>query len=85
MLSTKSSKVETMSHYEVEQVVKTAPPEGCEGDDWYRYDIKGERNRITGYARGSLRKVTSYAKEQAVNLNARAEGQSIYPWAPRKR
>lgn len=85
MLSTKSSKAATLTHYEVEQVVKTEAPAGCEGDDWYRYDIKGERNRITGYARGSLVKVTRYAKEQAVNLNARAEGQSIYPWAPRKR
>ncbi len=85
MPSAKTSTAATLGQYEVEQVIKTTAPAGCDGDDWYRYDIKGERNSITGYARGSLRKVTKYAQEQAVNLNARSGGQGVSPWAPRKR
>lgn len=85
MLSTKRSAATTLGHYEVNQVIKAEAPAGCEGSDWYRYEIKGERNSITGYARGSLRKVTKYAQEQAVNLNARSGGQGVSPWAPRKR
>jgi len=60
--------------YEIKSVLKTDPPPGAEGSDWYRYEIAHGSNSISGYTQGSLEEVTAAMEENVVMLNERQFG-----------
>ena len=65
--------------YFVTDVVKSDPPKGLSGDNWYRYTIGHGSTPISGLRSGSLKSVRRYAEEFAENLNLRALlGYSVY-------
>lgn len=60
--------------YEIKSILKTDPPPGAEGNDWYRYEIAHGSNCINGYKQGSLEEVTEAMEENVVMLNERQFG-----------
>jgi len=60
--------------YEIKSILKTEPPPGAEGSDWYRYEIAHGTNSINGYKQGSLEEVTEAMEENVVLLNERQFG-----------
>ena len=60
--------------YEIKSILKTEPPLGAEGSDWYRYEIAHGANIISGYTQGSLEEVTEVTEENVVLLNERQFG-----------
>jgi len=60
--------------YEIKSILKTDPPPGAEGSDWYRYEIAHGTNCISGYKQGSLDEVTEAMEENIVMLNERQFG-----------
>ncbi len=60
--------------YEIKSILKTDPPPGAEGSDWYRYEIAHGTNSISGYTQGSLEEVTKAMDENVVQLNERQFG-----------
>lgn len=60
--------------YEIKSILKTDPPFGAEGTDWYRYEIAHGTNCINGYTQGSLEEVTVAMEENVVQLNERQFG-----------
>lgn len=60
--------------YEIRSILKTDPPFGAEGADWYRYEIAHGTNCINGYTQGSLEEVTEAMEENVVQLNERQFG-----------
>ena len=60
--------------YEIKSILKTEPPPGAEGSDWYRYEIAHGTNSICGYTQGSLEEVTETMEENVVQLNERQFG-----------
>lgn len=60
--------------YEIKSILKTEPPPGAEGSDWYRYEIAHGTNCINGYKQGSLEEVTEAMEENIVLLNERQFG-----------
>jgi len=70
--------------YRVARVEKTDAPDGCRGQDWYRYVLESGRSTITGQRSGTRKDVMAYATQCAEQLNTRGvTGQSI--WSPRGR
>lgn len=69
--------------YQVVTVEKTAPPEGVDGDNWYRYIIGQGSSRIEGLKSGTLKAVTQHAEFVAEEFNLRM-GRSRSTYAPRK-
>ena len=51
-------------------------PEGAMGQNWYRYVLENGRSSIVGQRSGSLKDVTAYANQYAVQLNSRNGGGS---------
>lgn len=60
--------------YEIKSILKTEPPQGADGSDWYRYEIAHGTNCINGYKQGSLEEVTEAMEENVVLLNERQFG-----------
>jgi hypothetical protein len=60
--------------YEIKSILKTDPPFGADGTDWYRYEIAHGSNCINGYTQGSLEEVTVAMEENVVQLNERQFG-----------
>jgi len=60
--------------YEIKSILKTDPPPGAEGKNWYRYEIAHGTNCISGYKQGSLDEVTKAMEENVVMLNERQFG-----------
>jgi hypothetical protein len=60
--------------YEIKSILKTDPPFGADGNDWYRYEIAHGSNCINGYTQGSLEEVTVAMEENVVQLNERQFG-----------
>ena len=83
-----ASTVETKPNapqYRVASVEKSKEgPGGAGGNNWHRYILDGVRSPITGYRQGSLKEVTAYAEQCAIDLNARASGKRS-PWAPQQK
>lgn len=70
------------SPFKLARVEKTLVPEGGTDQTWYRYVLDNGRSTITGQRSGTLKEVTAYATEYALQLNARnITGQSA--WSPR--
>jgi len=57
--------------YEVVTVEKTSPPEGLDGDNWYRYVIKSGNSVMDCKKSGTLKAVKTHAKEMAEMINNR--------------
>jgi hypothetical protein len=65
--------------YIVTEVIKTRPPTGIQGGNWYRYTIEHGSSPISGVRSGSPNSVRRYAEEFAESLNQRAlQGYSAY-------
>ena len=60
--------------YEIKSILKTEPPQGADGSNWYRYEIAHGTNSISGYTQGSLEEVTEAMEENVVQLNERQFG-----------
>lgn len=73
--------------YSVTCVEKVDPPQGSEGQNWYRYVIKAAGSTIAGCRRGTLQQVTCHAKAFADELNARAlgRGRGTSTWGSRQK
>jgi RNA recognition motif-containing protein len=66
-------------HYQVASVEKATPPNGSQGDDWFRYVLSSGRSRITGFHRGSSAEVWEYAASCAEAFNQRStKGKSTH-------
>ena len=81
----KKTKKTPDSKFNVVSVEKTDAPEGCDGEDWYRYVIERGRSTIVGSRRGSLRQVKAHATEYANDLNLRAANGGVSLWSPRRK
>jgi hypothetical protein len=57
--------------YNVIEVEKTSPPQGMEGDNWFRYVIKKGNSVMDCKKSGTLKSVTSHAKDLAELINSR--------------
>jgi hypothetical protein len=70
--------------YQVVTVEKSAPPQGIETGNWFRYVIGQGKSKIEGIKCGTLQAVTDHAHTMVDDLNTRAtKGGSFY--APRHR
>jgi len=68
----------------VARVEKIGAPEGAVGQNWYRYVLENGRSSIIGQRCGSLKDVTAYANQYAVQLNTRNGGGSS-AWTSRNK
>ena len=59
-------------YYNLTEVKKVDGPGDESGDDWYRYVLSSGRAQITGFHRGTLEEVTSYASSSAEDFNLRS-------------
>lgn len=57
--------------FEVASIERVPDPSGAKGSDWYRYELRSGAACITGFHRGSLAEVTTYAEECADAFNER--------------
>jgi len=60
--------------YEIKSIIKTDPPPGAEGKDWYRYEIAHGTNCISGYKQGTMDEVSEAMEENVLQLNERQFG-----------
>jgi hypothetical protein len=60
--------------YEIVSILRTEPPPGADGSDWYCYEIADGRNIINGYKQGSLDTVTIAVENNVAQLNERQLG-----------
>jgi RNA recognition motif-containing protein len=78
--------VRMANQFEVATVEKAASPDGCEGEDWFRYVLTSGRSQIMGLHRGTLDEVMEYAAGCAEQVNSRrAIGKSARTYAPSKK
>jgi hypothetical protein len=70
--------------FAVARVEKISAPEGAMGQNWYRYVLENGRSSIVGQRSGSLKDVTAYANQYAVQLNSRNGGGSS-TWTSRSK
>lgn len=73
------------SRYLVKVVEKTEPPEGCDGNNWYRYVLERNGSTLVGQRRGTLSQVTRYAEELAEEANSRRGGKGPSQWSSRSK
>ena len=73
------------SEFSVTSVEKTDPPDGCKGENWYRYVIERENSTIVGSRIGTLKQVTRHAREFADELNLRSKNGGRSIWAPNRK
>jgi len=72
------------SPFAVARVEKIGAPDGAVGQNWYRYVLDNGRSNIVGQRCGSLKDVTAYANQYAVQLNSRNGGGSS-TWTSRNK
>ncbi len=70
--------------FAVARVEKIGAPDGAVGQNWYRYVLDNGRSSIVGQRCGSLKDVTAYANQYAVQLNSRNGGGSS-TWTSRNK
>ena len=73
------------SQFTLVSIEKTDPPQGCDGDKWYRYVIERGISTIVGNRSGTLKQVTNYAREYTAELNERAKNGGRSSWSPRSK
>lgn len=75
----------TSARYLVKVVEKTAAPDGCDGNNWYRYVLERNGSMLVGQRRGTLNQVTRYAEELADDVNSRSGGKGPSQWSSRNK
>lgn len=60
--------------YEVVSISRASTPDGCEGADWYDYEIALGDHSITGCRQGNLKTVTSAVNDIVIQMNERRFG-----------
>ncbi|MGD8546809.1 MAG: hypothetical protein PVG50_08480 [Thiohalophilus sp.] len=75
----------SQSRYMVKTVEKTEAPDGCEGNNWYRYVLERNGSTLVGQRRGTLSQVTRYAEELASEANSRRGGKGPSQWSTRNK
>lgn len=73
------------SRYKVKLVEKTTAPDGCEGNNWYRYVLERNGSTLVGQRQGTLNQVTRYAEVLAEEANSRRGGKGTSQWSSRSK
>ena len=63
-----------VSKFIIECIEKSAPPKDMTGDSWYRYIVKQNKRKITGFMAGTLESVTEHVEVFTEGLNERSIG-----------
>ena len=59
------------SEFIIECIEKSDPPKDMTGNDWYRYIVRHNKRRITGFKTGTLKSVTEHVESFTEGLNER--------------
>jgi len=62
------------SRFIIECIEKSDPPKDMTGDYWYRYTVKQNKRKITGFKSGTLVSVTEHVESFTEGLNERYSG-----------
>ena len=60
--------------YEIVSITRGETPAGCEGTDWFDYEIALGSHTINGCRQGNLKNVTLAVKEIVIQMNERRFG-----------
>lgn len=64
------------SRFIIECIEKSDPPKDMTGDYWYRYVVRQNKRKITGFKAGTLESVTEHVEIFTEGLNERSGGSS---------
>ncbi len=82
-MSTSNVEAVPASHFVVVSVEKSNPPEGADGDNWYRYVVERQNSTIVGNVRGTQKQVDVYLEELLDKINLRSGAPNRpSPWSP---
>ena len=56
----------------IECIEKSDPPSNMTGNNWYRYVVKQNKRKITGFKTGTLKSVTEHVETFTEGLNERS-------------
>lgn len=59
------------SKFIIECIEKSDPPKGMDGNNWYRYIVRQQKRKITGFKTGTLKSVTEHVESFTEGLNER--------------
>ena len=62
--------------FEIISLEQTAPPDGADTDDWYRYELTQGTTTITGYKQGQADEVKEEIASLVARLNERRAGKT---------
>lgn len=62
------------SRFIIECIEKSDPPKDMTGDNWYRYIVRQNKRKITGFKTGTLKSVTEHVESFTEGLNERSFG-----------
>ncbi len=62
------------SEFIIECIEKCDPPKDMTGNDWYRYIVRQNKRKITGFKTGTLKNVTEHVESFTEGLNERSIG-----------
>lgn len=60
------------SAFIIECIEKSDPPKDMTGNDWYRYIVRQNKRKITGFKTGTLKSVTEHVESFTEGLNERS-------------
>ena len=60
------------SRFIIECIEKSDPPKDMSGDYWYRYIVRQDKRKITGFMAGTLESVTEHVEFFTEGLNERS-------------
>ena len=55
----------------IESIEKSDPPKNMTGNNWYRYIVRQNKRKITGFKTGTLKSVTEHVEIFTEGLNER--------------
>ena len=55
----------------IECIEKSDPPKNMAGNNWYRYIVRQNKRKITGFKTGTLKSVTEHVESFTEGLNER--------------
>ena len=62
--------------FEIVALEQTAPPDGSDADNWYRYELTQGTTTITGYKQGEADEVREEVTSLVARLNERRAGKT---------
>lgn len=62
--------------FEIVALEQTAPPDGSDADNWYRYELTQGTTTITGYKQGKVDEVREEVTSLVARLNERRAGKT---------